>query len=170
MELGLGSCTFDDEGFPTSKKNIVSEGVLRNYLFNSKTAAYESRQSSGNGFRNSYKSPIGTRPTNFYLMPGEEDFDKLLESVADGVCITEVTGLHSGLSAISGDFSLQAQGFVVRNGKMEEPVNGVTISGNLVDLLGNMESVGSDLMFGLPGGGHYGSPSVLVSEINVSGK
>jgi len=166
---GFSGSSFDDEGIPTSRKLIVESGVLRTYLHNIRTAEKDMTESTGNGFRTSYKTAIGVSPTNFYMEPGEHELEELLERADGGILITKVAGIHSGLDTISGDFSVQAQGYLIKKGKKEDPVNGITISGNFYDLLLHVEEIGSDLKFTLPGNGHFGSPSVLVGRISISG-
>ncbi len=166
---GFSGSSFDDEGIPTYRKLIVESGVLRTFLYNIRTAHKDMTESTGNGFRTSYKSAIGVSPTNFYMEAGEHELEELLERADGGILITMVAGIHSGLDTVSGDFSVQAQGYLIKNGKREDPVNGITISGNFYDLLLNVEAIGSDLKFILPGNGHFGSPSVLVRKISISG-
>lgn len=166
---GFSGSSFDDEGTPTSRKMIVERGVLKSFLHNIRTAEKDMVASTGNGFRASYKSAIGVSPTNFYMEPGDLELEELMERAEGGILITMVAGIHSGLDTVSGDFSLQAQGYSIKMGKKENPVNGITISGNFYDLLSNVVAIGSDLRFILPGNGHFGSPSVFVNKISISG-
>ena len=87
--------------------------------------------------------------------------------VKDGVIITEFAGLHSGASAITGDFSLAAKGFMIENGKKSFPVEQITVAGNFFTLLKDIEEVGSDLKFPMSS---IGCPSVVVKELSVAGK
>ena len=87
--------------------------------------------------------------------------------MGDGLVITEVSGLHAGANPISGDFSLIAQGYTVKDGKKDQPVEQITVAGNFYQLLKNIRAVGSDLTFP---GSPIGSPSVDVGEIAVAGK
>lgn len=166
---GFSGSSFDDEGTPTSRKMIVERGVLKTYLHNIRTGGKDMVASTGNGFRASYKAAIGVSPTNFYMEPGDLTPEELMKRAEGGIFITMVAGIHSGLDTVSGDFSLQAQGYLIKKWKKEDPVNGITISGNFYDLLSNIEDIGSDLRFILPGNGHFGSPSVLVNKISISG-
>ena len=109
-------------------------------------------------------------PTNFFLKPGTECFDALTAKLGNGLIITDVSGLHAGLNTISGEFSLLASGMLVENGKAVRAVEQITVSGSFLSLMRGVEAVGSDLRFGLPGTSCFGSPSVLVSTLAVSGK
>lgn len=170
MEKGLASTPFDAEGVPCYTKTVVEEGKLNTLLYNLKTAQKDGVKSTGNASKSSYSSPIGVSPTNFYIKPGQKTREELLEALGDGIFITEVQGLHSGANPVSGDFSLAAKGFEIKNGKKIKPVEQITIAGNFYKLLEDIIEVGSDLKFGMPSGGSFGSPTVIVKELAVSGK
>jgi len=170
MDKGYASSAFDSEGVPTKEKNIIEKGVLNTYLHNLKTALKDGVDSTGNASRSSYKSSIGISPTNMYIEPGEKKLDALINGVEEGLMITDVQGLHAGLNPISGDFSLSAQGFLIQKGEIKEPVNQITISGNFLEMLKNVEEVGKDLRFGLPSNAYIGSPSLKIKNLDVAGE
>ena len=167
MENGLASTAFDDEGVATFKKNLVKNGKLETLLHNLKTAYKAGKQTTGNGFKSSYASPISISPTNLYIESGKLSLDELMEEVGEGLMVTELAGLHSGANSITGDFSLAAKGFLISQGRKAYPVEQITIAGNYFDLLKNIEAVGSDLNFPMS---NIGSPSIIVKEISVAGK
>ncbi len=167
LEDGLASVPFDDEGVSTKKKDIIHEGKLITLLHNLKTANKGNTKSTGNGFKNSYGSPVGVSPTNLYLKNGEKSFDELLKEVGEGLIITDFAGLHSGANSITGDFSLAAKGFYIKDGKKDCPVEQITVAGNFFNLLKDIEEVGNDLKFPMSS---IGSPSVKISELSVAGK
>ena len=96
-----------------------------------------------------------------------EMVSELMRDMGDGIVVTEVSGLHAGANAVSGDFSLIAEGYTVVDGKKGKPVEQVTVAGNFYTLLRNIRAVGCDLLF--PGGG-IGSPSVDIGSIAFAGK
>jgi len=163
---GWGSTSFDDEGVATKAKDIVKDGVLKTFLHNLKTAKKDGIASTGNGFKASVKSGISVSPTNLFVQPGEKSLDQLTDNFS-GVVIKELAGTHAGTNPISGDFSLQASGFLYENGKVVQPINLVTISGNIFDLLNNVNEIGSDLKFV---GSNHACPSLNVGEMQISGK
>ncbi|MCI6816961.1 MAG: metallopeptidase TldD-related protein, partial [Clostridium sp.] len=71
---------------------------------------------------------------------------------------------------ISGDFSLIASGLLVENGSVIRSVEQITCAGNFLSVMKDIEAVGSDLRFGIPGGGRFGTPSLLISKVIISGK
>ncbi len=166
MPYGEGSRPFDAEGVATKTKAVIERGVLKTLLHNLKTAQKDGVQTTGNASKASYSAPVRVSPTNFFIQPGNNDLDVMIKKMGDGLVITELNGLHSGANGVSGDFSLLAKGFSVKEGKKGEPVEQITIAGNFYQLLKNVRAVGSDLKFP---GGNVGSPSIDVGEMAVAG-
>ena len=167
LDKGLASTPFDDEGVATFKKELVSNGTLKTLLHNLKTANKDKVISTGNGFKASYSSPVSVEPTNLYIKKGDLSLESLMENINEGIVITDFAGLHSGANSITGDFSLAAKGFHVKNGKREYPVEQITVAGNFFDLLKNIKLIGNDLKFPISS---IGSPSVIVEGLSIAGK
>lgn len=161
---------FDGEGTPCVKKAVIERGVLKTLLHNLKTAKKAGVQSTGNASRRSAASAVGVAPMVFRLETGKFSYEELLKELNSGLVISELEGLHAGVDAVSGDFSLKAAGFLVENGEIKRPVSNITIAGNFVSLMKDVVAVGNDLRFGMPQGGFVGSPSILVSGLTVAGK
>ena len=162
-EKALNKMPFDSEGVLTYDKAIIDKGIFNTAIYNLKTAYKEGIKSTGNGFGGS----IGV--TNIVIPEGEKDFNGLMESVGNGLIITEVSGLHAGVNAVSGDFSLLSEGFTVENGKKGRPVEQITISGNFYDLIQNISELGNDVENNLGSRGEVFCPSVVVKGVNVAG-
>lgn len=167
---GRANAPFDGEGVPTRKKAVVENGRLTTLLHNLKTAAKAGVATTGNASRLGCASPVGVAPGNFFIAPGESDLDGLLVKLGDGLLVTEITGLHAGADAVSGDFSLSAKGCLVHKGKRGAAVSGVTVSGNFYAWLKDIHEAGGDLWFDLPGGACFGSPSILCGKMSVAGR
>lgn len=170
LKEGAGSASFDGEGVATKYKIIVDKGVLITYLYNSKTAKKDGVESTGNASKGSYKSPISTSPSNMYIENGTTELKEMISSIEKGIMIIDVQGLHSGLNPVSGDFSLSAYGYLIEKGKISRPVNQITVAGNFYEMLNNIDSLGNDLKFALPGFGHIGSPSLKINSLAIAGK
>ncbi|WP_425448066.1 TldD/PmbA family protein [Dethiothermospora halolimnae] len=170
MKAGVGSRSFDGEGVATKYKKIIDKGVLTTYLHNLKTAKKDGVDSTGNALKSSYKSSISIAPTNMYIEKGDITFDNMIKGVDKGILIIDVQGLHSGLNTVSGDFSLSAYGYEILNGKINRPVNQITIAGNYFEMLNDIEEIGDDLEFGMPGSSYIGSPSIKIKKLSVAGK
>ncbi len=169
-EGSMSNCSFDSEGVAKSETVLIEKGILKNYLYNLKTAQKDGVQSTGNGFKSSFKSTIGTSITNFYVQNGTESFEDLVKNMNEGIVVTDLAGLHSGADTISGDFSLIASGFLVENGEIVKPVEQFTIAGNFYDLIQNIEGVSNDLKFGLSISENVGCPSINVGKLMVAGE
>ena len=167
---GFYSRSFDDEGHKTMYKKIIDKGVLKTYLYNLKTAKKDGVESTGNGSRGSYKSPISIGPTNVYVEKGDKSLEELISSIDKGLYIINVEGLHSGLNEVSGDYSLSAYGYEIEDGKIKRPVNQITIAGNFFETLMDIEAIGNDLEFSMPMFGYVGSPSIKVKKLSISGE
>ncbi|HWI54368.1 MAG TPA: metallopeptidase TldD-related protein, partial [Desulfobacteria bacterium] len=164
MPGGISSAPFDGEGVPTSKTVLVQNGELKGFLHNTYTAAKDGVTSTGNGTRGSFKSTPEVGTTNFYIEPGPHSPDDMLKDISSGLYITDVMGMHTA-NPISGDFSVGAAGIWIENGKLTKPVRGVAIAGNILELLKEVEGVGSDLSFF----GSKGSPTIRIAKMTVSG-
>jgi len=160
--------SFDAEGSPTYRKNIIEAGKLNTLLYDLKNANLSGRETTGNASKVNYDSPVGIRPFTLYLQPGAEPEEALLARVGNGVYINSLGGLHAGANPISGDFSLQSAGFLIENGKKTANVKSFTVAGNFYELLKNITALADNLEF--PGMGTVGSPSALVEGLSIAGK
>lgn len=168
--LGYAGMPFDGEGVPTSKKAVVDKGVLSTLLYTLKTAKKAGKTTTGNASRPSYASTVGTAPTNFYIAPGTQSAQEMYVLAGDSVRIDKLMGTHAGANPISGDFSLAAKGMRIREGKLDGPVEQITVSGNFYSLLKGVRAVGNDLKFGMPGACAVGAPTVLADGLTIAGK
>ena len=119
----MAGSNFDGEGVATKKRTIISNGTLETLLHNRKTAKKEGVETTGHARKSSYKSTFTVAPMNMYIAPGEKSKEELIASVEDGVLITGLSGLHSGTNTVSGDFSVAATGFHIKDGKIASPSN-----------------------------------------------
>ncbi|MDD5382775.1 MAG: TldD/PmbA family protein [Candidatus Margulisbacteria bacterium] len=161
---GLESSPFDGEGVATQETKLIENGVVRNFLFNFYTANKGGSKSTGNAVRASFKSPPAVGPTNLYIATGSQEPGAIIKSLTKGLYITSLMGIHTA-NPISGDFSFGAAGLIIENGKKGYPVRGVTVAGNLIEMLKGLEAVGSDLRFIA----NIGSPTLLISGLTISG-
>ena len=159
----FGHCPFDGEGVAVYAKNVIEKGRLNTLLYNRMYASLLGRQTTGNA-----SSATGIEPKGLYIAPGGLSNDELLEKLGDGLYLTSLQGLHAGANVQSGDFSLQADGYLVRDGKKAAPIKNFTVADNFYQLLNKVTAVSSELKFGV--GSDYGAPEVLFTGVAVSGK
>lgn len=169
LENGVAKTSFDGEGVATRKKVMVEKGVLKMYFADLKNAGILGCEATGNKIRESYTSPGNISPTNIYMEKGKTSFEDLLKKCKYGIFITEVQGLHAGMTGVNGDFSLPANGFVIEDGKLGRPVNQITIAGNIYEVLKEVEAVGNEIEFFF-GNGYIGMPDLLVGNLSISGE
>lgn len=160
---GYSTRAFDSEGYPSQKTILIDSGVLNSYLHNTITARKDNRHSTGNATR-SYKGTLQISPSNLYLVPGSTPAQDLFARHQRAVEIVALQGMHSGANIISGDFSLSAEGFLWENGKRLHSLKQFTVSGNILQLLQNVQAVADDFKFDI---NSVGAPSVLVAELNL---
>lgn len=165
LDKTLFASSFDDEGVATKNLTIIKNGVLKTYLYDLRTAKKDGVESTGNGYRAG--AAIGITPTHLVLKKGRLTQEQLFAKVKNGVYITSVTGLHAGLNARSGNFSLQAEGFEIKDGKIDHPFDIITISGNILELFNDIVAVGNDAK---PSFSSTLTPSILIKKIKVSGQ
>ena len=162
---------FDAEGVAAHRKAVVEKGVLMTLLHNRETALAMGKETTANASKAGYSSPIGIRPYSFAIEPGDKTQEELFAMVGNGIYITEINGLHAGANPVSGDFSLQSAGFMIRDGKKCEAVKGFTVAGNFFELLKGITALGSKLERGVVTGfTGFCSPDVVVPDMSIAGK
>jgi PmbA protein len=165
---GLATAPFDGEGSRQQRTALIEEGRLCTYLFDSYTARKAGRESTGNGIRGSYRSPPSVGATNLLVAPGSGSTADLIAAAGEGLYVMGVSGLHSGVNAISGSFSVGATGRLIRGGELAEPAREMTIASDLVSMLGAVQRAGGDARW-IPFGGSVKAPALLVREMTIGG-
>jgi PmbA protein len=164
--LAYGASPYDAEGLPTRRTELIVDGVLRGFLHNTSTGRRSGAGTTGSAVRGGYASPPGVGARALVLTPGSQSPEEILAAAGDAFYVQSVSGLHSGTNPVSGDFSLGAEGLLVRGGAFAEPVREVTIASTIPRMLLDVASVGSDLTW-LPGAA--AGCTLLVGEMSVSG-
>jgi PmbA protein len=157
-----GSRPFDGEGLPTRRSVIVENGVLRSWLLDTYAArrlGLESTASAGRG--------VGDFPaagaSNFFLSPGPHTPEEIIASVERGLYVTSLSGF--GVNGVTGDYSRGAAGLWIERGVLTHPVEEVTIAGNLLDMLRDVEMIGDDLRLRT----RIAAPTLKIREMAVAG-
>ena len=154
LPRALGSAAFDNEGVATRDRTLVDAGVLQGYVLDTYSARKLGMTTTGNAG--------GVH--NLTVHPGEYDFDGLLREMGNGLVVTELMG--QGVNAVTGDYSRGAAGFLVTNGELGEPVEEITVAGNLRDVFRNLRAVGSDM----DTRGSVRTGSLLLDDVTVAGR
>ena len=159
-EKGVFQHSFDNQGVACYKKNLIDKGVFQTLLYDLKTAKMFNTKPTGNSFG-------GISPTNLCLECGSTSLEDMASTIKDGLLITSLQGLHAGLNPVSGDFSAQASGFRIEQGKITYPVSLIVVSGNFLKLLQDVVIVGNDEFISYNG---VSAPSIKIRELSISGK
>lgn len=160
---------FDAEGVATYRKNVVEKGVFKTFLHNLSTAKKAGVETTGNASKAGYAGSVAVSPYCFCLEGSDLTEDQLFEKAENGIYVTGVKGLHAGINAVTGDYSIECSGFMIEDGKKGRPIKSFTIAGNFFELLKNIDAVANEVKIGLGGFTAFGAPSVLVHGISVAG-
>jgi PmbA protein len=148
---------------PTRRKALVEAGILKDYFYDTYTANKDSRASNGCAGRASFRGVPGPSSSNFYLSPGSISRDRLIADTRDGILVFEVMGMHM-TDPISGEFSVGISGIAVQNGKLTHGVRGAMLSGNVLQMLGQIDAIADDLTFY----GRLAAPTFRVPDLMVA--
>jgi PmbA protein len=157
----IRASSFDADGYPTMDFTIIDKGVLKDYFYSVETAKEDNRESNGCAEANGNGGYLVCT-----VKGGRLDHDQMLAKLNNGLYITEVNGLNSGIDAQTLNFSLPCKGYEVKDGKVGKGVSMIIISGNLQDLFNNVAAIGSDSE--IKGG--ILTPSILIKKAAISGK
>lgn len=158
----MGSRPFDGEGVPTSRIAVVENGLLKNFLYDTKAAQRAGTISTGHAHR-SYDSEITIGPNNFFMEKGNTPPETMIKETSKGLLVTKLMGF--GFEPVTGTFSFGAAGIWIENGELAYPVHEVVIASNMRDMLMNIQSVGNDLEFR----SSIACPTLKISDITIGG-
>jgi PmbA protein len=162
---GVGSRGFDAEGIPSGTTVILEDGVLKSFVFDSKSARKAGFASTGNAWRRSFRDLPGVGYSNLYIQRGNSAPEEIVEATGKGLWLMGLAGWWTGINPSTGGFSSGAKGLWIEDGKFAHPVRNVTIASNIIDMLGSVDMVGDDLFF------RHGanSPTLRIGAMSVGG-
>ena len=155
----------DGEGLATRRNVLVEDGRLLRFVHNNYTGRRSGGASTGSAVR-CYASTPGVGIQALVLTPGTRTQAEIVADVADGLLVQGVSGLHSGVNPVSGDFSTGAEGLRIREGALAEPVREFTIASTIQKMLQDVLEVGGDLEW-LPM--RTAGVSLVIGDVTVSG-
>ncbi len=160
---GLGNRLFDGEGTRCTAHSLIDRGTLTTFLTDRYTAKRLAMPETGSAMRG-LTGDIGIGSSNLIWQPGSHSQKAMLKEIGNGLLVTELIGF--GVNPVTGDYSRGAGGFLIEDGEIVRPVQGITIAGNLKEMFANIELVGSDLTW-------FGStavPSIAISNMTIAGQ
>jgi len=152
LPIGQATRPWSDEGLPSVRRALVRDGVLENYFID----AYAGRVLK--------TAPNGGSRSNLYIPVGTTSPTDLIESVKSGLYLTSVSG--PGYNAVTGDYSMGADGIWIENGELAYPVQEITVAGTMLEMFNAIEGIGSDLSFRTASA----SPTLLIGKMTIAGE
>jgi len=172
-----GTLNIDDEGAPTRRTTLIENGVLKSYLVDYLNGLKMGTPSTGSGRRESYRFAPTSRMTNTYILPGQDKPEDIIANTENGLYAKQMGG--GSVDPASSDFNFAVlEGYMIRNGKIAEPVRGATLIGKGNDVLRNIDRVADNFdyaqgMCGSISGSlptNVGQPTIRVKELTVGGR
>lgn len=172
-----GSVNIDDEGTPAQRKVLIEKGILKSYMVDKLNGRRMGMESTGSSRRQSYRWDPTSRMTNTYIDNGTDRNEDIIRSIEYGLYAKSMGG--GSVNPITGSFNFAVnEGYIIRNGKICEPVRGASLIGKGSDILMDIDMVGTNLataqgMCGASSGSiptDVGQPLIRVSNITVGGR
>ncbi|MBQ9844143.1 MAG: TldD/PmbA family protein [Oscillospiraceae bacterium] len=172
-----GSINIDDEGTPARKNVLIEKGVLKSYMIDKFNGRRMGMPSTGNARRQSYAYTPTSRMTNTYIAPGTDKNEDIIASIEYGLYCKEMGG--GSVNPVTGEFNFAvSEGYMIRGGKICEPVRGASLVGKGSQVIQDIDMVGTDLemgqgMCGSSSGSvptNVGQALIRVSSITVGGR
>jgi PmbA protein len=161
-----GAARYDAEGLASRRTPLIENGVLTGFLYNTYAGRRAGTPSTGSAVRGGFKTGPGCGPRAISLVPGDRSQAELIGDIELGLLVQEVSGLHSGVNPVSGDFSVGAAGLMIRNGQVAEPVREITISSTIQRMLKGVLAVGNDLEWSYGPACHV---TLAMADLSMSG-
>ena len=172
-----GSINIDDEGTPAQKNVLIEKGVLKSYMIDKFNGRRMGMASTGNARRQSYAYTPTSRMTNTYIASGDDKNEDIIASIEYGLYAKQMGG--GSVNPVTGEFNFAVtEGYMIRDGKICEPVRGASLVGKGSEVIRNIDMVGTDMemgqgMCGSSSGSiptNVGQPLIRVSTITVGGR
>lgn len=172
-----GSINIDDEGTPARRNVLIEHGVLKTYMVDKFNGRRMGMAPTGSARRQSYQFTTTSRMTNTYIAPGEDSNEDIIASIDYGLYAKDMGG--GSVNPVTGEFNFAVnEGYLIRNGKICEPVRGASLVGTGAEVIQKIDMVGRQLdlgqgMCGSSSGSvpvNVGQPMIRVSSITVGGR
>lgn len=161
-----GASTHDAEGLACRRNVLISDGVLQGFVYDSYAGRRAGKASTGSAVRGGFRSAPAVGCQALCLLPGSLNQEEVMGLVGEGMLVQSITGVHSGVNPISGDFSVGAEGLMIRGGALAEPVREVTIASTIQRMLREVVAVGGDLEWGP---GVAAGVTLAIADVSLSG-
>jgi len=162
----FSASVYDGEGLSCRRNVLIESGRLKAFVYDTVSARRAGTSSTGSAVRGGIAGSPSAGCRALQLTPGDVDQTEIFRRVGEGIFVESLTGVHSGVNPISGDFSVGVTGLMIRNGQLAEPVREITVASTLQRMLLDIVLVGSDVEW-LPSSA--AGQSLAIEGIAVSG-
>lgn len=177
IENRWGSANYDDEGYPQQRRVLIKDGVLKSYMVDKINGRRMNTEATGSSRRQSYKYSPTSRMSNTYIDNGNSTFEEIIKDTKYGLFAKKLGG--GSVNPSNGDFNFAvSEAYMIRDGKIAEPVRGASLVGNGAKILHKIDMIANNLdsargMCGSSSGSipaDVGQPTLRVTEITVGGR
>ena len=176
MNNEWGTVSIDDEGNLTQRNILIENGIFKKYFVDQLNSKKMGQDITGSGRRQNYRFAPTSRMNNTFLLPGKDSIEDMIKSISLGLYAAQMGG--GSVDPITGNFNFSVlEAYMIRDGKIAEMVNGVSLIGNTMDIMNQIEMISDDLKIetgwcGSESGSipvTVGQPTIKVSNILVGG-
>ena len=160
-----GASSHDGEGLACRRNVLIADGVLRMFVYDTVSARRAGAVSTGSAVRGGFAGTPGAG-CRALVLPGDQEPREILASVGEGLYVQSISGIHSGVNTVSGDFSVGAEGLMIEGGTLAQPVREVTVASTLQRMLQSVVEIGGDLRW-LPGAA--AGQTLAIADMALSG-
>jgi PmbA protein len=162
----FSAASYDGEGLACRRNVLIADGTLQMFVYDTVSARRAQTRSTGSAVRGGFAGTPSAGCRALVLSPGTKGAEEILATVGEGLYVQSVTGIHSGVNPVSGDFSVGAEGLMIRGGSLAEPVREVTVASTLQRMLQSVVEIGGDLRW-LPG--VAAGQTLAIADMQLSG-
>jgi len=143
IENKLGSYYFDDEGIKAGKNILVENGILKNFIYDRRTASVLNATPQGNGRRQDYAQVVHPRMSNTYFEPGDYNLDEMISEIKEGVIVNHsYFGMEDPIAG--GMQCTSKKGYLIENGEKTQLLKGIALSGYVLDVLQKIDAISNE--------------------------
>lgn len=172
-----GSINVDDEGHKPHKICLIKNGVLSGFMVDNFCGRRMDYHETGSSRRQNYTFEPISRMTNTYIDNGKSTLDEIIKATKLGLYAVDFSG--GSVNPATGEFNFTtSQAYIIRDGKICEPVRDATLIGKGNEILHNIDMVANDRSFGQGNCGassgyipvNVGQPTLRIQDILVGGR
>jgi PmbA protein len=164
--LAWGAAQSDAEGLACRRNSLIEGGKVLGYLYDTHAGRVAGTSSTASAVRGGYRTTPGVGARAVSLEPGDLTQEEIIGRVDHGLLVQSVSGAHSGVNSVSGDFSVGAEGLMIRHGSLAEPVREITVASTIQRMLQHVAFIGGDLEW-LPGSS--AGLTLAIDDMSMSG-